>query len=275
MLNVMALNTANYDDHPGWSERLPMIVEAIIDNNPDVIGLSEIRYTASNPFNNICQQFWAGYGLTLPACGTMDMGQQILTLLQALAPDAYGTATIMTDKAAIYGPTQWEGLSIISRFPMVGGYVTHSQSENSTDGINKRITQWSVITTANNTQFYLFNTHFSLDSDDRALDAQEALNLMGGALGASCCLVGDMNATPDDAALALLSSAGLVDTWSTIGAGPGLTFPSTGPIKRIDYCWSSPSFAPAVQSVQLVGTTPGPDGTFLSDHFGVFASFNW
>jgi endonuclease/exonuclease/phosphatase family metal-dependent hydrolase len=275
MLNVMALNTANYHDHPGWSERLPMIVQAIIANNADVIGLSEIRYDPGNAFNDTCQQFWAGYGLNLPNCGQMDMGQQIMTLLQEQAPAAYGNATIMTNIGVVYSDGQREGLSIISRFPMVGGYVTHSQSPGSKDSANKRITQWAVITTANGNPFYLFNTHFSLDANDRLLDVQEALNLIGSALGASCCLVGDMNATPDDSALALLGPAGLADEWAAIGTGPGFTYPSDAPTKRIDYIWSSPALAPAIQSIQLVGTQPAQDGTFLSDHFGVVATFNW
>lgn len=49
---------------------------------------------------------------------------------------------------------------------------------------------------------------------------------------------GDLNATPDDSAIASLATAGLRDAWVACGgAGPGLTFPASAPVKRIDYLW--------------------------------------
>lgn len=51
---------------------------------------------------------------------------------------------------------------------------------------------------------------------------------------------GDLNATPDDSAIASLATARLRDSWMVCpGIGPSGTFPAAGPVKRIDYLWIS------------------------------------
>ena len=46
---------------------------------------------------------------------------------------------------------------------------------------------------------------------------------------------GDFNAEPEAAVVEKLRSAGWVDAWARCGAGPGDTYPASGPLKRIDY----------------------------------------
>ena len=40
---VITFNIANYNDHPFWSERLGLIVDAIRDAHADVVVLQEVR----------------------------------------------------------------------------------------------------------------------------------------------------------------------------------------------------------------------------------------
>jgi endonuclease/exonuclease/phosphatase family metal-dependent hydrolase len=54
-------------------------------------------------------------------------------------------------------------------------------------------------------------------------------------------LGGDLNATPDDSAIASINGSGLRDSWTSCNAaGPGLSYPASTPVKRIDYLWLPP-----------------------------------
>jgi endonuclease/exonuclease/phosphatase family metal-dependent hydrolase len=282
MITVVGLNAANYDDHdspgdePGpWVERLPAIANAIVAGNPDVIGLCEIRFNANNPFNSDCGRFWGQYGVNAPNCGLMDMGAQILLLLQTLAPEAYGPATIMTSLGPPYPNGAIEGLSIITRWPVrASGDITHGKTPGSSDAGNTRLTQWAVINTPADGPLGFFNTHLSLDANDRVLQVQEILQLIAAKAPPSYCLVGDMNAEPTDPAMQALAAAGLTDTWPQLqGTSPGFTFQSWALTKRIDYCWTSPALAPAAQSMTLFGQPASPGATCPSDHLGTLTTF--
>jgi endonuclease/exonuclease/phosphatase family metal-dependent hydrolase len=75
-------------------------------------------------------------------------------------------------------------------------------------------------------------------------------------------LVGDFNAEPDSAEIALVRAAGLTDAFLAGGGGPAdeLTWPSDRPERRIDYLWLSPDLA--------ASGFAATDGT-ASDHRGV------
>ena len=65
-----------------------------------------------------------------------------------------------------------------------------------------------------------------------------AISATGGTL---TFLGGDLNATPDDSAIASIAGSGLRDAWAACrAAGPGLTYPASTPVKRIDYLWLPP-----------------------------------
>ena len=75
-------------------------------------------------------------------------------------------------------------------------------------------------------------------------------------------LLGDLNAEPGSAEIAMLGRAGLVDAFAAGGGRPGdePTWPSDRPERRIDYLWLPPDLAAA----GFAATT----GT-ASDHRGV------
>ena len=288
MLVVMNLNAANYDDHnrpynpgnprpePGlWADRLPLIVQAIVDHSPDVIGLCEIRFNPDNPFNATCECFWQQQGVAVSDCAAMDMGKQIMTLLQARSP-AYAEAGMITDQGMTYAGGIWEGQSIISRFPIADhGVIDHGEGPG--DG-NRRITQWAELTTPEGA-LWIYNAHLSTARDFAAQNAAQVIADMRQRLGdfdaASACVIGDMNTEPDMQAMQAFAQAGLSDLWAAVGTGDGFTFQSWHPVKRIDYCWATGALAPAVTGIVQIGTTlqPPVGGSFLSDHSGLVTSF--
>lgn len=86
----------------------------------------------------------------------------------------------------------------------------------------------------NGTPVRLLNTHLDYRADPtvRSQQVAEILDLVGTTPG-PIILFGDFNATPDAYELAPLL-ARFRDVWSA-GTGPGFTFSSTAPTKRIDY----------------------------------------
>lgn len=56
----------------------------------------------------------------------------------------------------------------------------------------------------------------------------------------STVALGDFNATPESQEIEILRAAGLRDAFMLAGSGPGFTFSSGNPQRRIDYIWISP-----------------------------------
>ena len=78
-------------------------------------------------------------------------------------------------------------------------------------------------------------------------------------------LMGDLNSEPDWPEMALPREAGMVDTWSEVGQGDGLSWPADDPFQRIDWIWHSPDLRPL--SAETLNTQ-------ASDHRPVVAVFS-
>ena len=270
-MKIVTLNVANYDDHKEWDQRLPMIVQTLMDLKPDLVAFQEIRFNPDEPSSHASYQ---------------NMAEQVLARIR----DENGGSTwenswIMTHPAmyyqlaSIYKPwrypqtatddlhrTQvWEGLSILSRsLALETGGILLSNPPTSTDS-NQRNTQY--LTT--DRQLYLFNTHFTLDKNLRSLNARETVDYMQ-RFGGQQMLAGDLNAFPDDPALNILREAGLTDLWPRFHPGdPGYTTPSDRPYKRFDYCWVNEALLSRVTGIELILTHRNANGVYASDHFGL------
>ena len=93
--------------------------------------------------------------------------------------------------------------------------------------------------------------------------------------GASVLVLGDMNHRPETDEHRAWAAAGFRDAFVLSGEGAGLTFPSIGPERRIDYAFAAGPLARRVVSCRvLTGGDFGDDGGFaLSDHLPVLATF--
>ncbi len=86
---------------------------------------------------------------------------------------------------------------------------------------------------------HILNTHLDPSREDR-FRVQEAATVLrlANRLRASGELVfigGDLNANPDSRVLAMFREGGWKDAWEECGVGDGKSFPSSVPVKRIDY----------------------------------------
>ena len=89
---------------------------------------------------------------------------------------------------------------------------------------------------------HVLNTHLDPSADDR-WRRQEGDSVLAVALrlardGVPVLAGGDFNATPDSEAQRVLRAGGLRDLWAGCGTGDGLTYPASGPTKRIDYLYA-------------------------------------
>lgn len=265
MPSVMTLNLANYDDHPDWSARLQIIVTTILNENPDVIAVQEVRFDPSQPTTQSSYQ---------------SMAEQIVDLLNQAQPATYAGVDIVSQPLMFYPDSSehypspppnkqlWEGLAILSRLPVLKTgsiFLARTGSD-----ANLRGTQFATVATGG-TELTVFNTHFGLDATDRESNATQTLAYMDG-FASPRLLVGDLNAVPGDPALAILAKGGLTDLWAQLEPDQnGYTWPSSDPSKRIDYCWGDATVATAATTIDLVATQP-VNGIYASDHFGLLVT---
>lgn len=105
----------------------------------------------------------------------------------------------------------------------------------------------------------------STDAQLRLLQAEALIKLAGrNELG---LIMGDMNAVPAEPATRAFLDAGWVDVWAKLGQGPGFTFPSDYPDRRIDYIYATPALAEAFVSIEIPRTT-------ASDHLPIIAEID-
>jgi len=116
-------------------------------------------------------------------------------------------------------------------------------------------------------------THFSFRAQDAQLRVAQA-NAASAALNAVApatsrqVLLGDLNATPAEASLDALRTAGFTDAWAATQPGlSGFTHTSTNPTRRIDYAWLRGPLEPV--SAALEFTSPFRGSEYVSDHLGL------
>lgn len=87
------------------------------------------------------------------------------------------------------------------------------------------------------------NTHLDASAEDHYRRQEvEAVLTVAERLRADGWTVvgGDFNADPGTATIERMRDAGWKDAWATCGDGPGLTFSTESPVKRIDYLFLAP-----------------------------------
>lgn len=269
--DVVAFNVANYDDHHDWGQRLPMVVDSLVATDFDVAGLSEIRYTAKNSSRPGAPGYWLERSLPDNGAGYKDMGEQILTLLRR--HDGFEQSVCTTIRAMTYvaslGSESWEGLSILSRLPLLAQGSRCLTQLPGGDG-NARATQYTELALASGRSLFVFNLHFALDEADRVSNAEETIAMVSSVVTEGCpyVLLGDLNAQPGDEALQRLADAGLRDAWAAeYPDQPGYTHEESGRWERIDYVWVPPDVT--IQSGELIARNPNLHGVYASDHFGL------
>jgi endonuclease/exonuclease/phosphatase family metal-dependent hydrolase len=138
------------------------------------------------------------------------------------------------------------GIAVLSRWPIVRHElvplaVTPPQPR--VGGAYEPRGALHVLVDAPGGALHVINTHLDASGDDR-VRRQEADSVLAiahrlGAGGEPVLVGGDFNSTPESVVQQRIRDGGLRDLWASCGAGDGLSFPASGPVKRIDYLYGT------------------------------------
>jgi endonuclease/exonuclease/phosphatase family metal-dependent hydrolase len=97
-----------------------------------------------------------------------------------------------------------------------------------------------AVVQAHGEEILFLNTHldFAPEETDRLIGVEEIVRIVHDYGGLPAILCGDFNAPPGSASHERMKEH-FLDVWEAIGDGPGCSFPSDSPDRRIDYLWLS------------------------------------
>lgn len=137
------------------------------------------------------------------------------------------------------------GIATLSRFPVRSSRLIRlpvDPPQERSGGSREPRGVLHVVVEAPGGPLHVLNTHLDPSGDDRWRrqegDSVLAVARRLAADGLPVLAGGDFNATPDSDAQRALRAGGLRDLWPGCGSGDGLTYPASGPTKRIDYLYA-------------------------------------
>jgi len=134
------------------------------------------------------------------------------------------------------------GIATLSRFPITTQSIVQLDvlpAQTRSGGSKEPRIALIVTTTTPFGKVAIVNTHLDASREDsfRLQEIRKVAETLAGVSDTSILFGGDLNATPESEVHAVVRGVGFFDSWVGCGTGEGLTFPSTGPIKRIDYLY--------------------------------------
>jgi endonuclease/exonuclease/phosphatase family metal-dependent hydrolase len=229
-VRVMSYNLHFGFDVTGWSD-LEGVARAVEASGAEVVGLQEVS------------RGWYVNGAT-----------DMLAWLQRRLRMPYARFAGASD--AIWGN------AVLSRYPIVADEVVRLPRE----GVPLRRSALRVeldLGGGRRLQVVVTHLHHVEGPDGARVRLAQLPRVLDLAAGRpATVLMGDFNAEPGSAEVALLRAAGLADAFAAGGGGPAdeLTWPADRPDRRIDYIWLSGDLA----STGFVATT-----STASDHRGI------
>jgi endonuclease/exonuclease/phosphatase family metal-dependent hydrolase len=156
------------------------------------------------------------------------------------------------------------GNAILSRYPVLESGWGELPKEGS---LIKRGYLWARIDIGEPDPLLVIVTHLHhLEADSLIRQAQVPVILEFWKNQDYSVLLGDLNAGPGSTEMKFIADAGLVDSWSETGIGPGFTYSAGDPVKRIDWIWHTADLE--VSQVEVIQTP-------ASDHLPVLAVFDY
>lgn len=235
-----------------WEDRRPLVVASLARVNPDIVGFEE------------------------DCSGKDDIPQsyEIRSELSRHTGRGYEIRRVVSHQANHSDGSFAEGISVMSAHPISDwDSINLPPSPPVAPAHFQRKALW-VDTTVGQQQLRFYVTHFEFGSDNLTTRENQALAIVGDLpSGKPSFVVGDLNATPSEPAIGILS-AEMQDSWQqAFPADPGLTVPAWAPTNRIDYIFAPTSHASKLWGARLLDEHSG--STWLSDHRGVAAVFHW
>jgi endonuclease/exonuclease/phosphatase family metal-dependent hydrolase len=244
------LRVVSYNMHTGIGADgrldLDRTASTLAAMNADVIGLEEVDV------------HWSGRSL---------WRDQARALAEKLDMRVFFAPIYSLDPPAEGEPRREYGLAILTDLPVLSreNHDITRLSTQSSDPVPAPAPGFpEVVVAADGAIVHVYATHLDYRGDPsvRAMQVADTLAILDDDPdGAQQVLMGDFNAPPTAPELAPLWQE-LVDSWAVAGEGDGLTYPTTDPVKRIDYVTHSTSIDTV--SVQVPTTD-------ASDHLPVVA----
>ena len=204
------------------------IGNVIVNSGAQVIGLQEVDRNWSERSNFEDQAKWlADYlGMEFAYIGNLDKGGSVVE----------------------GEPHRQYGLAILSAFPIESSKKYFLTSDREQRGLLE------VRITINENKFYFFNTHLGLSTEERKVQVNEVLEIIG-KRDKPTILVGDFNAEPDSVEL-----GNMLANYKSISNEK--TFSSISPDRKIDYLLTSKEIEPV--QTRIIET-------LASDHLPIYA----
>jgi len=258
-LKVMSYNIWNYNEP--WAERRKIVVDCILEQDPDVVGLQEIRDDSrfNAPGQNQARQIASRTGLDYH----------------------YQPAMIYSRS-----PRCVEGVCIMSRHPIQSTTcVELTRNPKDEKDVHQRIVLNGTLPLPLG-KIEFFVTHFSLSPEMRLSNALELLQFVQSFNSPlPKFVVGDFNCTPNDPPARILTGnqripnqpivGNLIDVWDEAPGPkkPGSNGPGSFGDRRIDYIFmtSSPWARTAVRNVATLNPR-NAEGLSGSDHAALTAT---
>lgn len=237
-LVVVTLNLrCRLDD---WAARRNLVVRALSRLDPDLVAVQEDCIHQSGP-------------------------TQVEEIRERLAPytrRGYELRRVSTHTADAGGQSYDEGIAVLSAHRIE---QSHALDLPHVHFPRKAL---AVDVTVRGQALRLYSTHFDYGTESADARTQSAEAILADLpAGRPAIVAGDLNANPQSAAVATLSST-LVDLFPRANPSqPGLTFPASDPDTRIDYLFAPDAVAQALLGARLLDETEGT--VLLSDHLGV------
>lgn len=242
-LRVGTLNCRNTAD--GWRRRRAVLLSQLIELDPDVMGLQELRRWPSQ----------AGW---------------ITRAVNQANGDPAAYQAHRTYKTGVY--RFWEGIAVLTRLPIVErGWLDLETDERVASFVALRLPDGGVL------DFY--NVHLSFESTaTRAAQARLLMRWLAERVGEPQVLVGDFNARPTEPAVAIVTER-LRSAYDAVhGREPDKTVPTPlrgraqGPDAVLDYIFVNDRVDVHDATVTFQRAAPDDPRLVASDHYGLMAT---
>lgn len=247
-MKLLTLNLWNYQGN--WPARRSIITDLITSHSPDAVLLQETRH-----------DFRYAHGV--------GQAEQIGRLTHYQVRGAVSQVYVPVLRVD-------EGLASLTRLTPLRSEVRALQLLPDERADENRRICLALELQINGLRVCVFNTHFSLSARARVSNAHDVLAFAAEFAGdLPSFLMGDLNAEPHEQAIRDLLSedTGWTDCWaSSRPSEPGFTYPSWGPVRRIDYVLAR-NVDPRHLRMQTAGES-SLDGHFASDHLGILTEYD-
>jgi endonuclease/exonuclease/phosphatase family metal-dependent hydrolase len=141
------------------------------------------------------------------------------------------------------------GNAILSHLPVLSWTNRHYRMLR--DGEQRGLLEAAVEWQGRPLRFFSTHLDYRPDEAERLTHVEAIRNTIQSALTTPAIVAGDFNALPDSRVVAAMRTF-LSDSWIEAGEGPGATYPSSAPVRRIDYFFLSDDHDFGPQSVRVL-----------------------